>query len=123
MAVDVKTLRLSQHPKDHSFLGFYEVITRDDWQEFEWDLDYTLHMRSVYAFADELGLLNESQRAELAEIDAFFRAHPKEFDRAFGEIIARADLTTTLAEWVRDENGRPVPVPPSHWWWRTSDRW
>lgn len=116
-----KTVRA--HPKDDAFLGFYDVITRPDWQDYEFDLDWTLHHRSVYEFARENGLLSDQAVAELAEIDAFWRAHPVEFERAFGTLIARIDPATELEGWVEDEAGRPVAIPPSHWWWRLPKDW
>ncbi len=82
-----------------------------------------MHHRSVYEFAREAGLLSEQAVAELSEIDAFWRAHPAEFERAFGTLIPLIDPATELAGWVEDENGRPAPIPPSHWWWRLPEDW
>lgn len=111
------------HPKNDAFLGFYDVITRPDWQDYEWDLDWTLHHRSVYEFAREQGLLSGTAVAELAEIDAFWRAHPDAFERAFGTLIRRIDPAKELEGWVEDGAGRPAPIPPSHWWWRLPKEW
>ncbi|MFN3595437.1 MAG: hypothetical protein ACK4TK_12275, partial [Thiobacillaceae bacterium] len=69
------------------------------------------------------GLLAPTAVAELAEIDAFWRAHPQAFDAAFGDLIPRIDRATELAGWVENEAGRPMPIPAHHWWWRLSRDW
>lgn len=122
MAWILKTT-LYEHPRNDSFLGFYDVIVRPDAELYTFDLDWTLHLRSAYEVGREAGLLAESAVAELAEIDAFWRAHPKEFDAAFIDLIPRIDPATELSGWVEDEAGRPMPIPPSHWWWRLSKDW
>ncbi|WP_126444269.1 hypothetical protein [Sulfuricystis multivorans] len=114
---------VSDDPKNDAFLGFFDAITQPDWQDYEFDLDWTLHHRSVYEFAREARLLSETALAELAEIDAFWRAHPAEFERAFGDLIPRVDPATELEGWVEVETGRPVSIPPSHWWWRLPKDW
>ncbi|RPE72521.1 hypothetical protein EDC62_0212 [Tibeticola sediminis] len=114
---------LYSHPKDDAFLGFYDVITQPDAELYTFDLDWTLHLRSAYEVGREQGMLDQTAVAELAEIDAFWRAHPQAFDAAFGDLIPRIDPARELAGWVEDETGAPMPIPASHWWWRLSKDW
>lgn len=96
-------------------LGCYDTITdtEDDWQ---WDRDQTLHNRSKYEFIREQ--LTDAQRTELDQVDSFWRAHPKEFNEAFGIFHYQSNKKTALTGFVEDENGETPAIPASHWWWR-----
>ncbi len=108
-------------PLENGALACFDAILdgRDAW---EFDMDETLPLRSMFEFAREMGLLDADAIVELDRIDAFWRAHPQAFDAAFAYEHA-ADKARVLEGFVEDEDGRPVPPPPSHWWWRPSARW
>jgi len=94
-------------------LGCYDTIGDPD---FDYDRDETLHERSAYEFIRDQ--LTSEQQAELDQVDAYWRAHPKEFNADFGVWHHQADKKTELAGFVEDENGETPPVPRGHWWWR-----
>ena len=96
--------------------GCYDMIGDRDWS---YDYDDNLHWRSLCEFVrDEL---LPSQQAELDKVDAFWRANPKDFNRAFrmshGESGKPFPNRKEMEGWIRDENGKIPPIPESHWWW------
>ncbi len=93
--------------------GCYNTIGDPD---FDMDRDETLHERSAYEFIRDQ--LTPEQQAELDQVDAYWRAHPKEFNAAFGVWHHQADKATELAGFVEDEHGEAPPIPRGHWWWR-----
>ncbi|WP_156137212.1 hypothetical protein [Tepidimonas taiwanensis] len=94
----------------------------DGRQAWEFDLDEALALRSVYAYLAEEGRLGQEALAQLAAIDAFWRAHPQAFDAAFAYEHAMP-ARERLAGFATDEEGNPAVPPPSHWWWRPSGQW
>lgn len=94
-------------------LGCYDTITDPD---YEYDRDETLHERSACELIREQ--LTEAQRAELDQIDAFWKAHPEAFNQAFAVFHHQEDKAVALAGFIEDQRGDVPPVPRSHWWWR-----
>ncbi|MEG9884440.1 MAG: hypothetical protein V6Z86_07470 [Hyphomicrobiales bacterium] len=82
---------------------------------FDMDRDETLHERSAYEFVR--GQLSPEQIAELDKVDAYWRAHPKEFNEDFKIIQGWEDRKTALEGFVEDEDGKVPAIPRSHWWW------
>lgn len=82
---------------------------------FDMDRDFILHTRSALEFA-RVRLLPK-QQADLDEIDAYWRAHPKEFNEDFKIIQGWEDRKTALEGFVEDEQGKVPAIPRSHWWW------
>ena len=82
---------------------------------FDYDRDECLHNRSRYEFVRDR--LEPSQQAELDQVDAYWRAHPKEFNEAFEPWHFRANKKTELKSFVTDANGNTPEIPRSHWWW------
>lgn len=78
---------------------------------------------SAAQFLLEAGRASPELATRLQQVTAHWRAHPAQFDATLGQIIRRIDPATALAGWVQDEAGRPMPVPPHHWWWRLSKDW
>jgi len=110
-----------RRPLAYGALSCFDGIV-DGREAWEFDMDETLALRSMFEFAREMGLLDAAAIGELDRIDAFWRAHPQAFDAAFAHEHA-ADKARVLEGFVEDENGDPVPPPASHWWWRPSSRW
>lgn len=92
--------------------GCYDTIGDPD---FDLDRDETLHGRSVYEFIRDQ--LTDEQRAELDQVDAFWRARPAAFNKDFAAWHYRANRAAELAGFVEDDEGRTPEIPRSHWWW------
>lgn len=92
--------------------GCYDTIGDPD---FDIDRDETLHERSRYEFIREQ--LTDAQRAELDQVDAFWRANAALFNKDFAKFHAFEDKKKVMMGWVEDENGNPPEIPRSHWWW------
>lgn len=92
--------------------GCYDTIGDPD---FDLDRDECLHKRSAYEFvrAD----LDDAQRAELDQVDAFWRANAAAFNADFAPWHNRANRATELKGFVADEAGKVPEIPPDHWWW------
>lgn len=103
--------------KDESLLvgalGCFDTIGEEG---FDHDRDETLHERSAYEFVRDQ--LTDAQRSELDLVDAHWRDHADDFNAAFVATHEYADRNLALADWVVDGDGRPAPIPRSHWWWR-----
>ncbi|GAB6051175.1 hypothetical protein JCM16106_20310 [Hydrogenophilus islandicus] len=106
-----------------SWYDFVDEANLNAYNEWGWAVVDEEVLKARSALELLRNRISDDHRALLDAADRQWRAHPAAFDAMFRVAIAKADLATTLAEWVRDEEGRPVPVPPSHWWWRTSDKW
>jgi len=114
------TVTVPERPSQTVLACFDGIVEgREAW---EFDLDEALALRSVYAYLAEAGRLEPQALAELAAIDAFWRAHPAAFDAAFSYEHAMP-AHARLAGFVLDDDGNPVLPPPSHWWWRPSGQW
>ena len=99
-----------------SELRCYDTIGEDpQWWDYDWD--ELLYARSLWEAGKQQGLVSAAQIADLARIDAYWRAHPKAFNRAFRTEHARKKIKTELQGWVEDEHGQAMPIPQSHWWW------
>lgn len=83
---------------------------------FDLDRDECLHERSAYELVRDQ--LTDAQRAELDKVDAYWKAHPKDFNADFAVFHFQEDKTTALTGIVEDENGDVPPIPRGHWWWR-----
>lgn len=84
--------------------------------DYDYDRDETLHERSAYEFVRDR--LSVEQLAELDKVDAYWRAHAKEFNADFALWHFQEDKQTAMKGWVEDEHGDVPPIPRSHWWWR-----
>lgn len=71
----------------------------------------------------DAGLADDRLAGALEDAVSKWRDAPWAFDATLGSLARRADLATALSGWVEDEDGRPLPVPPHHWWWRLSKDW
>lgn len=96
------------------FLSLYDTIVYDEdsWSD-SWD--DILYARSALEFVRDQ--LPPERAALLDKADAFWKAHPREFNHAFRYFHARKKLAEELAGWVEDENGDHPRIPLSHWWW------
>lgn len=96
-------------------LECYDIITGkiEDWSE---DWNGVLEARSALELVRDR--LPPDRAALLDKADAFWRAHPKEFNEFSKYDHARVNLATALTRWVIDDSGNAPPVPPSHWWWK-----
>lgn len=97
--------------RKYYFLGFYDLIADQTYDE---DWPWAIHVRSAYEFIRDH--LTDAQRAQLDEIDAYWRAHPAVFNEAFG-FYHHQPKARTLDGFVRDENGSVPEIPADHWWW------
>ena len=103
-----------------SWLSCYDTIggreqqlgSPDDWT---FDRDELLHHRSAYEFIR--AELTANQRADLDQIDDYWKAHPQHFNSAFDVFHYRADKKVELEGFVKDEAGNTPAIPKSHWWW------
>jgi hypothetical protein len=93
------------------FLGFYDLIG-DDLYSHDWE--WAIHQRSALEFIRDR--LTDVQRAQLDEIDAFWRARPAVFNKAFG-VFHHRPSARTLKGFVQDEDGKVPEIPADHWWW------
>ena len=93
-------------------LQCYDWIFKPDDDE---DIAELLAERSSLEFIRDR--LTNTQIAELNKVDAFWRAHPKEFNTAFAADHFRVDRKTVLEGFVEDEKGNVPAIPRSHWWW------
>lgn len=82
---------------------------------FDYDRDECLHERSAYELIRDQ--LTDAQRAELDQVDAYWRANPAAFNAAFQAWHWYADRDTELTGFVEDADGKVPPIPASHWWW------
>lgn len=95
--------------------GMLTCYNRIDDPDFDWEMDHLLHYRSALEFVRDR--LNDAQRAELDQVDAYWRAHRSAFNTCFAvEHARRAKIT--LAGFVEDDAGKTPDIPSSHWWWR-----
>lgn len=95
-------------------LRWYDIIMLD-WDTYSHDRDEMLQARSALEF--ERG--HDAGLERLADtIDAYWRAHPREFNYCFRYEHAGFDPATELESFVADDHGRAPPVPADHWWWR-----
>ncbi|PID35171.1 MAG: hypothetical protein CR964_01065 [Rhodobacterales bacterium] len=106
-----KTIEWKATLKD-GMLSCYDCIGDPD---FDWEMDHLLHYRSALEFVRDR--LNDAQRAELDEIDVFWRTHFNAFNQCFAAEHARR-AKVSLKGFVEDDNGEVPPIPRSHWWWR-----
>lgn len=93
------------------FLGSFDRLEDDNYDE---DWPYAIHVRSGYEFIRDR--LTDAQHAQLDEIDAYWKAHPKVFNKAFTFAHFRQEARS-LDGFVLDEAGNVPEIPPSHWWW------
>lgn len=93
-------------------LGCYDTIGDP---HFDRDRDETLHERSACEFIREQ--FTDEQRAELDQIDAYWRANAKKFNDDFAVMHIRGNRATELEGFVEDENGATPVIPRTHWWW------
>lgn len=93
------------------FLGFYDVIGDPTYDE---DWPYAIHHRSALELIRDR--LTDSQRAQLGEIDAFWRSKPEVFNKAFG-VFHHQPRARSLDGFVQDETGKVPDIPADHWWW------
>ncbi len=117
---DERAYRLAEGvapPKDRATLlvgslGCYDMIGEPDMSH---DLDFTLHERSKFEFVREQ--LTDAQRAELDQVDAFWRANPEAFNNEFKRLHAFENKKTAMEGMgVFDDQGRVPEIPRSHWW-------
>lgn len=113
-------VKVPESPLETALACFDGIV--DGREAWEFDLDEALALRSVYEYLAEAGRLGPQAAAELAAIDAFWRAHPQAFDAAFSYEHAMP-ARERLAGFVTDEDGTSAVPPPSHWWWRPSWQW
>ena len=92
--------------------GCYDTIGDPD---YDMDRDETLHERSAYEFVRDQ--LTPTQRAELDQVDAFWRANAQAFNKDFALFHAFEDKKLAMDSWIRDDQGRVPEIPRSHWWW------
>jgi hypothetical protein len=106
-------------------LKWYDFVSEDriaDFDEWGWSVVDAEVLRARSALELLRERLTIDQLAMLAAADRQWRAHPKAFGHMFRRAIAGFDPDKELDGWVMDESGRPVPIPPDHWWWRPQ-RW
>ena len=120
MAYRLKTPQKTDYLPSESDLSCYDTIIEGEWgkpEEWSYDQDVLLYVRSYYEFIRNQ--LSEAQRKDLAMIDAFWKAHPKEFNAAFGLLINQEDKKTAMQGFgiIDTKTNQPPPIPPSHWWW------
>ena len=102
-------------------MSCYDTIIEGPWgkpEEWSHDQDDLLYKRSFYEFIRDQ--LTDAQRSDLGKIDAFWQAHPAEFNAAFGLLINQENLKTAMTGFgiIDTKTGKPPVIPPSHWWWR-----
>ncbi len=97
--------------KDY-FLGFYDLIDDDTYDE---DWQFAIHHRSILELMRDR--LTDAQRAQLDEIDAYWKARPEVFNKAFAAWHYRGDRKTDLEFLTRNTDGTIPEIPASHWWW------
>lgn len=90
----------------------YDTIGDPD---FDLDRDTLLRHRSAYELVRDQ--LSDEQRAELDQVDAFWRENAEAFNASFALEQSNSDPKTALKGYVT-EDGKVPPVPRSHWWWR-----
>lgn len=93
------------------FLGFYDVIHDDTYDE---DWPWAIHHRSALELIRDK--LTDAQRAQLDEIDAYWKARPEVFNKAFA-YFHHQKRERNLSGFVRYEDGTIPEIPASHWWW------
>lgn len=95
--------------------GMLACYSRIGDPDFDWELDHLLHNRSALEFVRDR--LSDAQRAEIAEVDAHWRANADAFNTCFAaeHTARRADK---LDGFVEDQDGNTPAVPRDHWWWR-----
>ena len=107
---------LNDHLPSRYGLSCYDTLEWDErWWSHDWD--ELLYRRSEWEVLKQQGRLGPAQIADLARIDRWWRARPQAFNRAFGGFHERKKINTELAGRVEDPEGRPMPIPKSHWWW------
>lgn len=96
-------------------LARYDIIVYDlDGWAYDWD-EVPYARSALELVRTEL----PPERAKLLDAaDAFWRAHPAEFNAFSKYHHARVSLDTAMANWVRNDTGPIPPVPSSHWWWK-----
>lgn len=95
-------------------MACHDVITED---EAEWSDDWNgvLEARSALEFVR--GSLPAARAAILDQADAFWKAHPQEFNRFARYQHARKDVKAQLQGWVEGPDGLAPEIPKAHWWW------
>ncbi|QIK38426.1 hypothetical protein GWK36_11050 [Caldichromatium japonicum] len=107
-------------------LQWYDFVTDenikafDDWGWAVVDHEVLLARSALEFLRDRLP---DAALAMIAAADAQFRAHPQAFAHMFRRAIGSIDAKAALAGWVDDDDGKPVPIPPSHWWWQLPKDW
>jgi len=107
-------------------LSWYDFVDEANCEAFkEWG--WSIADDEILAARSALELLCEFLDAEtldlLDDADRYWRQHKVAFDHMFAIAHAEFEPETALAYWVTDEQGNPIPVPESHWWWRQSSQW
>ena len=81
--------------------------------------EFLLHDRSKLEFVRDQ--LTDVQRAELDQIDKYWKANAKAFNEDFQLFHARPGKPfpnkQELEGWVEDEDGKVPSIPENHWWW------
>ena len=97
-------------------MAAYDTITREDVWDYGVDAEY-LCIRSACEFVREH--LPKAVQKDLDKIDAFWKAHPKDFNRCFGAELNQpmGEKMKALKGYVWDEDGETPEIPKSHWWW------
>ena len=98
------------------FMPCYDMIGDDDFIGYDIDVNY-LCIRSACEFVREH--LPKAVQKDLDKIDAFWKAHPKDFNRCFSWYhgYTMDEKHRYLGNYIRDRQGNIPRIPKSHWWW------
>ncbi|MFV0409454.1 MAG: hypothetical protein ACK5LJ_07070 [Paracoccus sp. (in: a-proteobacteria)] len=101
---------------EYAPLNCFDTLGDDGFDE---DRAGMLAQRSAFELVRDQ--LSNDQRAELDQVDAFWRENAEAFNADFALDQAYLDRKTVLAGLIR-EGKRDVPeVPAAHWWWSPLD--
>lgn len=93
-------------------LNCFDTLGNDS---FDHDRDGMLAERSAFELVRDQ--LDDAQRAELDQVDAFWRENAEAFNKDFAMQRAFLNKKTVLAGLVEDDKGNVPEIPRSHWWW------
>lgn len=121
MAFKLKNPHKTDYMPSNADLSCYDTIIEGEWghpDEWDYDQDVLLHVRSYYEFIRDQ--LSDEQRTDLDMIDAFWKSHPEAFNKAFGLLINQENLKTAMEGFgiIDMATNKPPIIPKSHWWWR-----
>ncbi len=100
-------------------LLFWNTIDDQAFEPGYGSWEFLLYERSGLEFMR--AQLTDGQRAELDQVDAYWRSKAQAFNNVFRLYHGRNGKPyankSELDGWVADENGKVPSIPESHWWW------